>query len=63
MCFPKKLLVKIVKHAINVKDSSPIKQIPRQIPIQMRGKIDKIIEKMKEQGVIEESQAPGLLLF
>jgi hypothetical protein len=48
----------IVEHVINVKDSLPIKQVPRRIPIQMREEVYKIIEEMREQGVIEESQSP-----
>lgn len=47
-----------MEHVINVKDSSLIKQIPRRIPIHLRKEVDKIIEEMKEQGVIEESQSP-----
>jgi len=48
----------IVEHVINIKDSSPIKQVPRRIPIHMRKEVDEIIEEMKGQGVIEESQSP-----
>lgn len=48
----------IVRHAINLKDPSPIKQVPRRIPFQMRDEVNKIIEEMKEQGVIEESKSP-----
>ena len=48
----------IFEYVINVKDSSPIKQVPRRIPIQLRGEMDKILEEMKDQGVIEESQSP-----
>mgnify|MGYP002716422899 CR=1 FL=1 len=47
-------------HVINVKDSLPIKQVPRRIPIQMRGEVNKIIEEMRAQGVIEESQGPWM---
>lgn len=48
----------IVTHAINVRDSSLIKQVPRRIPIQMRSKVNQIIEEMKDQGVIEKLQSP-----
>jgi len=48
----------VVEHVINVKDSSPIKQVPRRIPIHLREKVSKSIEEMKERGVIEESQSP-----
>jgi len=47
----------VVEHVINVKDSSPIKQVPRRIPIHLREKVLKSIEEMKERGVIEESQS------
>jgi len=50
----------IVEHVINVKDSSPIKQVPRRIPIYLREKVFKSIEEMKDQGVIEESQSPWI---
>ncbi|KMQ88146.1 integrase core domain protein [Lasius niger] len=45
------------EHVINVKDSLPIKQVPRRIPIHMRKEVDKILEDMRVQGVIEESQS------
>ncbi|KMQ85049.1 krab-a domain-containing protein [Lasius niger] len=48
----------IVKHVINIKDSSPIKQVPRPISIHMQKEVDEIIEEMKEQKVIKESQSP-----
>lgn len=48
----------IVSHKINVKDSSPIKQVPRRIPIQMREEVNKILDEMKEQGAIEPSCSP-----
>ena len=35
------------------KDSSPIKQIPHRIPLQMRKEVNKIIVEMEKQGVIE----------
>ena len=50
----------VVEHVINVQDSLPIKQAPRRIPIQMRGEVGKIIEDMRTQGVIEESQSPWI---
>jgi len=49
-----------VEHVINIKDSSPIKQVPRRIPIHLREKVLKSIEKIKERGVIEESQSPWI---
>ncbi|XP_029171629.1 short-chain dehydrogenase/reductase family 16C member 6-like, partial [Nylanderia fulva] len=32
--------------------------VPRRIPIQMRGEVDKILEDMSSRGVIEESNSP-----
>jgi hypothetical protein len=49
-----------IEHVINVKDSSPIKQVPRRIPIHMREEVDKLIVDMRNQGVIEESQSPWI---
>lgn len=48
----------VVEHVINVKDSLPIKQVPRRIPIQMRKKVDEILEDIKTKEIIEESQSP-----
>lgn len=50
----------IGEHIINVKDFLPIKQVLRRIPIQMREEVNKIIEKMRNQGVIEESSSPWI---
>ncbi|XP_067216902.1 uncharacterized protein [Linepithema humile] len=46
----------IVEYVINVNNFNPIKQTPRRIPLRMREEVDKIIEDMKRQGVIEESR-------
>jgi len=51
----------IVEHVINLKDSLPIKQVPRRIPFQMRDEVNKIIEDIRKQGVIEESQSLWIL--
>jgi len=48
----------ILKHVINIKDSNPIKQAPRRIPLHLKEEVNRIIEEMKSQGVIEESQSP-----
>ena len=48
----------VVEHVINVKDSLPIKQVPRRIPLHLRKEVNEILEDMKKQGVIEESQSP-----
>jgi len=46
------------EHVINLQDSSPIKQVPRRIPIHMREEVNKIIMDVRNQGVIEESKSP-----
>jgi len=51
---------KIGEHVINLQDSSPIKQVPRRIPIHMRKEVNKIIMDMRNQGVIEESKSPWM---
>lgn len=48
----------MVEHVINVENALPIKQAPRRIPLQMREEVKKILDEMKRQGVIEESQSP-----
>ncbi|KMQ86077.1 krab-a domain-containing protein [Lasius niger] len=48
---------KLVEHEINLNNSCAIKQTPRWISIFMREEVNKIIEEMKEKGVIEESQS------
>lgn len=48
----------MVEHEINLSDVHPIKQAPRRIPISMRKEVNKIIEEMRSQRVIEESQSP-----
>ncbi|KAL6258216.1 hypothetical protein P5V15_010144 [Pogonomyrmex californicus] len=49
---------KVLQHKIELMDSCPIKQTPRRILIHMRSEVEKIMEDMKEQGVIEESSSP-----
>lgn len=46
-----------VQHVLNVKDSVPIKQVLRRIPIHMREEVDRILEDMKAQGIIEEPRS------
>lgn len=48
----------LIKHRIETVDSNAIKQVPRRIPFHLRTEVNKIIEDMKEQGVIEESRSP-----
>jgi len=50
----------IGEHVINLLDSTPIKQVPRRIPIHMREEVDKIIKDMSDEGVIEESKSPWM---
>lgn len=35
---------KVMEHRINVENSSPIKQVPRRIPLQMREEVNKIMK-------------------
>jgi len=49
---------KVVKHIIKIEDSNPIKQAPRRIPFHLQKEVDKIIEEMRQQEVIEESYSP-----
>jgi len=48
----------MVEHRIEIENSGPIKQVPRRIPFHLQKDIDKEIEEMKRQGVIEESNSP-----
>ncbi|KAL6262046.1 hypothetical protein P5V15_007138 [Pogonomyrmex californicus] len=52
----------VIEHSISVGKSSPIKQTPRRIPLQMRDEVEKIFEEMKQQEVIEESYNPWVHL-
>jgi len=59
--FSKKIIAgncKVVEHIIRIEDSNLIKQALRRIPFHLRKKVDKIIEEMRQQGVIEESCNP-----
>jgi len=51
---------KVLEHSINVLDKRPIKQSPRRIPIHLRREVESILDDMKCQGVIEESQSSWL---
>jgi len=51
---------KILEYSINVLDERPIKQVPRRIPIHLRQEVESILDDMKRQGVIEESQSSWL---
>jgi hypothetical protein len=48
----------VEEHSINLEEGNPIKQAPRRIPFQLRHEVEKILEEMKLQGVIEESHSP-----
>lgn len=49
---------KILEHTISVNNSNPIKQAPRRVPIHLRKEVNGILEDMKRQGIIEESNSP-----
>jgi len=51
---------KILEHFINVLDRRPIKQALKRISIHLRWEVESIIDDMKRQGVIEESQSSWL---
>jgi hypothetical protein len=48
----------VVEHSINLEKNDPIKQTPRRIPFHLRDEVEKNLEEMKRQGVIEESHSP-----
>jgi len=50
----------IVNHIINTQDCLPIKQVPRRIPFHMKKEVNNLIEEMRKNGVIEESQSPWI---
>jgi len=52
----------LIEHAISVSNSPPIKQVSRRVPLLIRGDIEKILEEMKQLGVIEESYSPWISL-
>jgi len=45
----------MVEHNIEIERFNPIKQASRRIPFHLRKEIDKVIEEMRQQEVIEES--------
>jgi len=47
----------ILEHSINMGDSEPIKQAPRRIPLHLREEVERIIQEMRQRGVIEESRS------
>jgi len=44
----------MVEHNIEIENSNPIKQTLRRIPFHLRREVNKVIEEMRHQGVIEE---------
>lgn len=59
-------LTDLVKHVINVTDQSPITERPYPILFSIRESLDKEIDKMLQEGIIEKSNsdycAPILLV-
>ena len=49
---------KIGEHCINLKDEMPFKEAVRRVPLYKREILDNEIDKLKEQGLIEESKSP-----
>jgi hypothetical protein len=47
-----------VKHAIRLKDGTPIKQAPRRVPIHREHVVDEEMAKMKKAGAIRPSSSP-----
>jgi hypothetical protein len=47
-----------VYHRINTGDARPIRQPPRRLPLAKQSLINDLLEDMKSQGVIEESDSP-----
>lgn len=48
----------VLHHEIHLQDSCPIKQAPRRVPIEMQAEMEKILQEMKDQEIIEESFSP-----
>lgn len=48
----------LVKHSINTGNCTPIKQKPRRVPLAKREEVQKLIDEMLLEGVIEESCSP-----
>ena len=51
-------LTHITEHVIDTGDSPPIKQVPRRVPLAFAGEDRIALEKLKEQGVIQDSTSP-----
>lgn len=48
----------IIKHKIPIGDANPIKQPPRRVPVHMNDEIDKQIDKMLKEEIIQPSTSP-----
>lgn len=48
----------IIKHRINTGNAQPIHQPPRRLPLAKRTEVEKLVSKMLEDKVIEESSSP-----
>ena len=47
-----------VSHVIDTGGEKPVKQYPRRVPFSLRGKVEEMINKMEDQGVIQASHSP-----
>ena len=50
-----------VNYNANISNNQPIKQVPRRVPLHTVEEVDKLIKKMRETYVIEESERSGFL--
>ena len=48
----------VVEHSINTGDAQPIKQPPRRLPLASRDHVNKLVQEMLDEGVIEPSKSP-----
>ncbi|UYV73793.1 K02A2.6-like [Cordylochernes scorpioides] len=48
----------VTQHRIDTGGATPVKQLPRRLPMTRRDEVDKLIEEMAEQDVIEPSSSP-----
>ena len=49
---------KLVQHRVDTGNAVPIKQCPRRLPILQQELVDKKLDKMEAQGIIEPSDSP-----
>ena len=48
----------LIKHRINTGECSPIRQRPRRLPLAKREEVEKLIDDMRKEDVIEPSHSP-----